>query len=325
MRNIGKRTKCIPVNPIFGVPGTEECYVQRELQFRDFMSSVIEQLRLQGKARCVESYSSALNSFMQFRAGEVTMLSDITPALMLSYESYLHNVRGVTKNTGSFYMRILRAVFNRAAEQGLIPYSMPFRFVYTGVDKTVKRAISLAQIKKIKNLDLSRKPCLALTRDIFLFSFYTRGMSFVDIAFLLKRDLNRGVLTYCRRKTGQRLQIKWEKCMDEIVKRYALPDSPYLLPIIRKPGNKERSQYRNAMCAMNYRLKKIAVMAGLKTHLTMYVARHSWASIAKSRNVPLSVISEALGHDNEMTTQIYLASFENSVIDRANSMILKLL
>lgn len=325
MRNIEKRTKRILKTPILAVPETEECHVQQEHLFKDFMSSVIEQLELQGRSRCVETYNSALNSFMKFMAGEITKLSDITPGLMLHYETYLHNVRGVTKNTSSFYMRILRAVFNRATEQGLIPDSMPFKYVYTGVDRTIKRAISLAQIRKIKMLDLSRKPGLALARDIFLFSFYTRGMSFVDIAFLMKRDLNRGVLSYCRRKTGQRLQIKWEKCMDEIVKHYTIPESPYLLPIIKKPGNNERAQYRNAMCTMNSRLKKIAGMAGLKTPLTMYVARHSWASIAKSRNVPLSVISEALGHDNEMTTQIYLASFENSVIDRANSMILKLL
>ena len=59
--------------------------------------------------------------------------------------------------------------------------------------------------------------------------------------------------------------------------------------------------------------------------LTMYVARHSWASAAKAKNVPLSVISEGMGHDSKATTQIYLASLETSVIDKANKMILELL
>lgn len=66
-------------------------------------------------------------------------------------------------------------------------------------------------------------------------------------------------------------------------------------------------------------------MAGVPTPLTHYVARHSWASIAKSRNIPISVISEGMGHDSEATTQIYLASLDSSVVDKANNLILKLL
>ena len=54
-----------------------------------------------------------------------------------------------------------------------------------------------------------------------------------------------------------------------------------------------------------------------------YIFRHSWASIAKSKNIPISVISEGMGHDSEMTTQIYLASLDNAVVDRANAQILK--
>ena len=64
-------------------------------------------------------------------------------------------------------------------------------------------------------------------------------------------------------------------------------------------------------------------MTGLQTYLTMYVSRHSWASIAKCKNVPISIISEGMGHDSEATTQIYLASLDSSLIDKANGMILK--
>ena len=71
----------------------------------------------------------------------------------------------------------------------------------------------------------------------------------------------------------------------------------------------------------NKLLKEIAKMVGLSIPLTLYVARHSWASIAKSKNIPISVISEGMGHDSEMTTQIYLASLDTAVVDKANSMI----
>ena len=157
---------------------------------------------------------------------------------------------------------------------------------------------------------------------MFLFSFYTRGMSFIDMAYLKKKDLSNGILSYRRRKTGQQLFIRWEKCMQEIVDKYDTDYcSPFLLPILKYPY--DRNQYKNMLYRTNKSLKEIAKMAGLSIPLTLYVARHSWASIAKSKNIPISVISEGMGHDSEMTTQIYLASLDNAVVDRANAQILK--
>lgn len=147
-------------------------------------------------------------------------------------------------------------------------------------------------------------------------------MSFIDMAYLRKTDLQNGFLSYRRRKTGQQLLIKWERCMQDIVDKYQDTESYYLLPIIKTSGN-ERQQYRNALRLVNNKLKIISVMAGLQTNLTMYVSRHSWASAAKQINVPVSVISESLGHESESTTQIYLASLDNSMIDNANCMILR--
>ena len=112
--------------------------------------------------------------------------------------------------------------------------------------------------------------------------------------------------------------------MQEIVKKYSTAaDSPYLLPIITAPGNAERAQYQTMLHRVNYCLKKVATIAAIPVQLTMYVARHSWASAAKSKNIPISVISEGMGHDSEMTTQIYLASLDTTVVDRANAQILK--
>ncbi len=106
-------------------------------------------------------------------------------------------------------MRILRAVYNLAAEKGLTENRNPFRHVYTGIDKTAKRAISLKDIRRIKNLDLSMRPNWDFARDMFMLSFYTRDMSLIDMAYLKKRDLQNGILAYRRRKTGQTLHLKW--------------------------------------------------------------------------------------------------------------------
>ena len=129
-------------------------------------------------------------------------------------------------------MRNLRAIYNRAVSEGLVVQRNPFKHVYTGIDKTKKRAVSLSVIRRIRDLDLNKKS-LIFARDIFMFSFYTRGMSFVDMAFLKKKDLQNGILTYRRKKTGQQLFIKWEKPMQELIDKYNTSETSYLLPIIQ--------------------------------------------------------------------------------------------
>ena len=295
----------------------------KEVSLFSFWHNVIAQLKQLGKVRTSETYTATLNSFMTFREEQDVPLDGISSDMMLLYEAHL-KARGVRMNTISFYMRIFRAVYNRAVEKGLTVQNYPFRHVYTGVDKTVKRAIPIKAIKALKELDLAMNSTLDFARDMFMFSFYTRGMSFVDMAYLKKTDIKHGILTYRRRKTGQELSIKWEKCMADIVVKYPENKTGFLLPIIKEQGN-ERRQYDNALHLVNYRLKELSTMLKLQRPLTMYVARHSWASAAKANNVPLSVISEGMGHDSEATTQIYLASLETSVVDKANKMILELL
>lgn len=288
-----------------------------------FMRSEISRMKKLGRHGIAEAYSTSLNSFVRFRKGMDMPLSALDADIAGSYEVWAKE-EGVSRNTSSFYMRNLRAVYNRAVKKGLTPQRYPFREVYTGIDKTVKRAVPLTVIKRMKALDLSLSPMEAMARDMFLFSFYTRGMSFVDMAYLKKKDVQNGILSYRRRKTGQLLSIRWERCMAEIAERYDTEDSEYLLPLIRKP-HEARRQYRNASHLINNKLKFIAKRLKLSVSLTMYVARHAWASIARSKNIPLSVISEGMGHDSENTTRIYLASLDTAVVDKANRIILKAL
>lgn len=294
----------------------------REYSLFRFMESIRVKLRGNGKIRTAETYRATLNSFRNFRKGEDLMLDCITSEVMEDYEAWLRK-RGLVSNTISFYIRILRAVYNRAVEDNVIDDRNPFRHVYTGIDKTVKRALPLSVIKKIKNLDLSCNPTLDFARNMFLMSFYLRGMSFIDMAYLKKTDLKNGYVVYRRRKTGQMLVIEWTREMQTICDKYPENRSVYLLPIIRTAGTNEWCTYRNVGYNINHNLKKIALMLGVDVRLTMYVARHSWASAAKAKGIPLSVISEGMGHDSETTTRIYLASLVTSVVDRANNLILK--
>ena len=177
-------------------------------------------------------------------------------------------------------------------------------------------------IKRIKNLNLSASPKDDFARDMFMMSFYLRGMSLIDMAHLKKADLYDKYIYYRRRKTEQPLQIEWRKEMQDILDKYPHNSSDYLLPIIPEDSPDPHRAYRNAGNRINRRLKHIAAKAGTPLPLTLYCARHSWASAAKALGIPIVVISEAMGHDSESTTQIYLASLENSAIDNANSIII---
>lgn len=303
-----------------------------EYSLFNYMENLIAKLRQNGKVRTAETYKATLNSFKKFlaiqaskdgcRQDEDIMLNCLNSDVMESYEAW-HQQRGVTPNTISFYIRILRAVYNRAVDDEIIENTNPFRHVYTGVEKTVKRALPLAIIKKIKSLDLSQMPALDYARDMFMISFYLRGMSFIDMAYLRKSDLRNGYVIYRRRKTNQQLIIEWTNDMQFVLDKYSENESHYLLPIIRTSVVNEWYAYRNVGHNINYSLKRISKMLGLNFPLTMYVARHSWASAAKAKGIPLSVISEGMGHNSETTTQIYLASLDTSVVDRANAVILK--
>ena len=286
-----------------------------------FMREQIAQLTADNRLGTARNYTRTLRSFSGFLGGGELPFAAFTERLVEEYNAYLLR-RGVVRNTVSFYMRILRSVYNKTVRRRLAEPASPFGGVYTGVDRTRKRAIDERLIARLKSLDLPVSGALPLARDLFVFSYCMRGMAFVDMAYLRKKDLRGGVLTYRRRKTGQRLHVKWEKCMQEIIDKYPASPTGYLLPIITRSG-RERTQYRNALHLVNSLLKKIALLVGLHTNLTMYVTRHSWASIARSQHIPLSVISEGMGHDSEATTQIYLASLDRSAVDKANRSILK--
>lgn len=296
----------------------------QEYSLFNYMESIIAKLKRNGKIRTSETYKSALNSFKKFRNSEDLMLDSLTSDIMVDYEAW-HKSRGIAPNTISFYTRILRATYNRAVEEDVVEDRNPFKHVYTGVDKTVKRALPLPIIKKLKGLELTFKPALDYARDMFMLSFYMRGMSFIDMCYLKKSDLQNGIVTYRRRKTGQQLTIEWTMEMQMIIDKYPDNTSDYLFPMITSKDANERSVYRNTGYNINRNLKKVAKLMGLNFKLTMYCARHSWASAAKAKGIPLSVISEGMGHDSEATTQIYLASLDTSVVDKANSIIIKAL
>ena len=301
-----------------------ETYNEREAVSNSvvgFMRQQAGRLDELGRVRSSEMLKTAANRFSEFRGGMDLPFAMFDSDLMQSFEAFL-KTKGLMRNTVGFYMRTLRSAYNFAVERGLAVDMNPFKHVYTGKDKTIKRALLPKQIKAIMALDLANRPRFEFARDMFLFSLYARGMAFVDMAYLRKKDLQGGHFTYCRRKTGQTLTVEWLPEMQRIVDRYKPNPTQDLLPIITNTEKCERRQYLSQSENINHALKEIAALAGIDVRLTMYWARHTWGTLARDNNIPISVISEALGHDNEKTTQIYLDSIQTSVVDKANRLVI---
>ncbi|MBQ4278945.1 MAG: site-specific integrase [Rikenellaceae bacterium] len=268
------------------------------------------------------NYRRTLNSFMTFLQHDDIPVSDITESLIDDYNSFLL-ARGIVRNSISFYMRILRAAYNKAVRKYRIEQTYPFQRVYTGIDRTRKRAIDERFIARLWQLDLTDAPSLLLARDLFIFSYCARGMAFVDMAYLQTKDIRSGEIVYMRRKTGQQLCVRIEPCMWEIIGRHAeASHASYLFPILSAAEpDKAFAQYEMALNRYNQQLKRLGKRLQLQQPLSSYTARHSWATAARKHKVPLPVISAGMGHTSERTTQIYLALLENSVIDTANGKI----
>ena len=286
-----------------------------------------QQIAKKEQMQCVgtkNNYTNAVNRFIEFRNHKDLTFSQMTADMMEMYQAWLWN-RGVGQNTVSFYLRTLRTLHHKAVEAGQATSNDIFAHVQTANVRTAKRAISVKDIRKIEKLDLPRGSSLDKARDMFLFSFYLRGMAFVDMAFLKKSDLKCGLVSYNRRKTHQNLNIEWIKPMQAIIDKYAekTKDSPYMLPILTGKETSPYTQYRKVEYNTNYNLKKIGKMIGLKIPLTTYVARHTWASIALHMNIPIATISEGMGHNSYKTTQIYLESIDVATINEANKRIIR--
>ena len=284
----------------------------------DFMQNQIRLLRNANRLGTALNYEKTMKNFAEFLGGVNLPFSAMTEQLIADYNAFLVQ-RGMVRNSISFYMRIMRAVYNKAVRQKLVEQSHPFTEVYTGIDRTRKRAVSESVISQLYKLKLPEGTPLSLARDIFIFSYCTRGMAFVDIAYLKKENIQNGVICYARRKTGQLLSVRIEPSIQRIIDRYSSALSPYVFPILTSTETKEAyEEYLVAINNHNRLLRRLSKMLPAGCKLTSYTSRHSWATAARNHNVPISVISAGMGHTSEQTTQIYLTMLENSVIDNAN-------
>ena len=235
---------------------------QSHILVLDYMRTQIEQLRATNRLGTAKNYEKTMCSFGEFLGDVRLPLSALTEQVITDYNSFLIQ-RGLVRNSVSFYMRVLRAIYNKAVRQKLIEQQHPFTEVYTGIDRTRKRAVSESIIVQLHRLELETGTPLALCRDMFIFSYCTRGMAFVDIAYLKKSNLQNGMICYARRKTGQLLSVRIEPSIQRIIDRYVDSDSPYVFPILTSlDANEAYEQYQVALNTHNRLLGRLSEMLG---------------------------------------------------------------
>lgn len=274
----------------------------------------------QGQKKTASNYTCALKHFQKFRNGEDIPIEDLSVSLMKDFQCYM-KAKGLKMNTISLYNRMLNAVYHHALDEEIITEDRrPFRKSFTGQEKTRKRTLDGKAVRKLVWIDLTGNRALDFARDMFLFSVYMQGMPFVDIAHLRKDQLRSGQITYQRRKTNGRLTVAVHPRALAIIGKWRVdaPDCPYLFPVLYDPRRRKDVKYGSALRVHNLRLAKISTLLGLEQPLSSYVARHTWASLARRYGVKENIISEAMGHRHITTTMIYLASLDARVISSAN-------
>ena len=279
----------------------------------------INRLRKEGRYSTAHVYKNALYSFSKF-CGTLNMsFRQVTKERLRRYGQYLYEC-GLKPNTISTYMRMLRSIYNRGVEAGSAPY-VPrlFHDVYTGVDVRQKKALPAGELHKLLYED-PKSERLRRTQTIAALMFQFCGMSFADLAHLEKSALDQSVLRYNRIKTKTPMSVEVLDTARGMINQLRsnqepIPDCPdYLFDILcgntKRKDERAYREYQSALRRFNNCLKDLARALRLNSPVSSYTLRHSWATTAKYRGVPIEMISESLGHKSIKTTQIYLKGFE---------------
>lgn len=298
----------------------------RDVKIGEFYRKIILRCEVENKCGNRLVYLNSYSSLMHFTNNNLDIPFGIIDVAWLErYECWLRS-RGNKETTISLMFRTLRSAYNKAikekcAQQSNYPFD-EYRLSKFDVS-TQKRAISKADILKFMNDDqpIGHNQYVQLSKDIFMFSYLCGGINFTDMANLTKDNIVNGRLEYVRQKTHKKIKIGIPYEAMKIIQKYEVESMGYIFPILNTSKHKTALQKQNRIHKMrakvNANLKVLGKRLGIDTNITTYVARHSFASVLKKSGVNIALISEALGHSDLATTQIYLDNFDNDQMDEA--------
>ena len=300
-----------------------------QVSFTGFMNEVIEELRREGRYSTAHIYKYALYAVTGFVGGGEIFFGALTRHWLKRFECHIEGLQR-SYNTISTYVRVLRAVYNRAVDRELIRGEFRlFAGMKTGVYTERKLAVTAGQMKQLLKTDHRTEfpAAVSKSQDFLALMLLLQGTPFVDLAHLRKCDLNGDLLVCHRRKTGTELCVKVVPEAMRLIERYRNtdPSSPYLLDILDagQEGESAFYGYCERLRELNRNLSLLPALCGMKgLKVSSYTARHTWATLAKYCQVPEEIISEGLGHSSLEVTRTYLKSFEGNELAKANRIII---
>lgn len=296
----------------------------------EFFDKIIAETIEVGRIETARAYKESRNALFKYAGSKITF-NEITPLFLEKFERYLRENGNATGGV-AFKMREIRTIYNKAISEKIASLELyPFREYKISKLKpeSNKRAISSEKIKKIIDLDLTENPHLIDSLNYFIFSFFTRGMNFVDIMKLKWSDIKDGRISYTRSKTKVPFNIEILEPVQKILDYYKNKSdkTDYVFPIRNKNEMTPiQIEYRKKKILQktNKDLKEIAKLIGIKEQLTTYVARHSFATILKKKGSSIEKLSELMGHSSVNVTMTYLKEFESETLDAENRKLLNL-
>lgn len=277
-----------------------------------------------GNARVYETMMRSLETFLK---GVDIVFARINYEFLKNYETWYLSRDNNSYNGLAVNLRTLRALFNHTIKKKLISKDLyPFTEYKIKEEDTRKRAITLEALTQFLDYE-PESQALITAQNLFKISFMLMGASFVDLAFLKLKNIRHGRIEFKRRKTGALYSIVVFPQLDEILATYMKGKGveDYIFDIVRSQDpEKQLAEIKNKLKKYNEALKEVAKLSGISGEdMTSYVSRHTYATVSKKLGVPTSVIKEELGHTTEETTQIYLDSFGNEVIDEYHGIVIE--
>lgn len=298
--------------------------LSNEISLSEWGQVLIHRKLKEGKPSTAKWYKDSISAFVNFNNGAPIKLYQLNVTFLKEFEIE-NKAKGNSNNGISSYMRAVRAIYNSAVkEDKYIPIKNPFNHYKIPTSRrTKKKALSKEKIVAIRNLQYEQGTNLWHTQNYLLCMFNCRGMNLIDLAKLRLKDIGESRIFYGRSKTGDPLSVRITSEFAAILKIYTEGKSPndFVFPIGYDGSVEMFTKYNSDRRLVNKLFKKIAVDAGIEEKITSYYIRHSWATIAKNMGISTEIISEGLGHHSLKTTEIYLKSFDNSVLDDANELI----
>jgi integrase/recombinase XerD len=298
--------------------------------FVEYAEGVIESVRKRGQYWNAKNMNTALMKLIEFNKAGYIPFKSITTEYLRHFNDYLIDLGNKT-NTRTKNLGSLKRIFSIAeTEKKVKRDDNPFREIKLKKVRSDKQKLSIEEIQKIEELELPEQSLIWHVRNYFLFSFYTGGTRFIDLCYLKWENISDGRMIYKMSKTSAPSNVKLLPPAIQILEYYE-PSEPdrerFVFPLLPQgieeaEIDRQKKSISSVNALVNKYLKKIRDRAGVDTHISFHIARHSFADYWRRAGGSLYSLSKMLRHSSLSITEQYLKSFDVETVDEEMSIVM---